>query len=197
MSGFYVTTEYLIGNFCHGKKMKSFTKDRFNVMPWKNGGGITTELYRLNMTHQLDYDFRLSVATINQSGPFSLFPEIDRHLVLLKGDGVSLTLNSKNIILTQNSEALTFKGEDSIFCTLLSGAVIDFNVMINRHWGRAHVKKSTGRNVICEGDFTFIYSLASETLIVLEKSEKTSIEGECIRVDVFTSSDNTRKAHSL
>ena len=54
-------------------------------MPWKNGEGFTTELYRID--HGPEMAFRVSSAKVERSGPFSDFSGYDRTLVNL-GPGV-------------------------------------------------------------------------------------------------------------
>lgn len=54
-------------------------------MPWKNGKGSTTELYRIDVGAEMA--FRVSTAKVEQSGPFSDFSSYDRTLVNL-GPGV-------------------------------------------------------------------------------------------------------------
>ncbi|MFQ9621820.1 MAG: HutD family protein [Enterobacteriaceae bacterium] len=41
-------------------------------MPWKNGQGVTREVARYPEAGE--YDWRISLATIRQPGPFSAFP---------------------------------------------------------------------------------------------------------------------------
>ena len=59
--------------------------------PWKNGGGATRELacspLGADMAH---FDWRVSVATIAQSGPFSCFAGVDRIITLLSGGRLQL-----------------------------------------------------------------------------------------------------------
>ena len=67
---------------------------RFNfaalpVSPWRNGGGETREIVSWPPGAQ-DFDWRASIATIAQDGPFSAFTGIDRSITLLEGDGVRL-----------------------------------------------------------------------------------------------------------
>jgi hypothetical protein len=99
--------------------------------PWKNGLGITCEI----ATHpnaESDFDWRVSMADINQSGPFSHFPGIDRVLVLLDGPSLTLqhpTLNSDcEIALYQPYH---FSG-DIETVALVQGRGKDFNVMTKR-----------------------------------------------------------------
>lgn len=44
----------------------------WRTQPWKNGGGITHEIWRT--PEHGDYDVRVSLAEVTQSGPFSQFP---------------------------------------------------------------------------------------------------------------------------
>ncbi|MBZ9726303.1 HutD family protein [Mesorhizobium sp. CO1-1-11] len=68
-------------------------------MSWKNGGGQTREIARQDDSEGLVW--RLSLATITKSGPFSLFPGLDRIIALIEGpsmvlhfeDGETLELN--------------------------------------------------------------------------------------------------------
>ena len=56
--------------------------------PWKNGGGSTTEIAIAPPGAGLDdFDWRISLATISEDGPFSVFPGIDRTLILHTTEG--------------------------------------------------------------------------------------------------------------
>lgn len=108
--------------------MRKFTRVDFIEMPWNNGGGTTCELFKL----QNPFVFRLSVATVNSDGPFSLFPLIDRTLILLEGNGFKLN----NKALHRKFEPIYFYGEDKIHCELIEGKNLDFNIMVDRRWGK-------------------------------------------------------------
>ena len=59
--------------------------------PWKNGGGMTREVAAYPVGASLDtFVWRVSVADVEQPGPFSTFAGIDRTLVLLAGAGMRL-----------------------------------------------------------------------------------------------------------
>ena len=63
----------------------------YRRMPWKNGGGHTTEIAAEPPgAGTASFVWRVSVADIAQDGPFSAFPGIDRTLVLLSGRGMRL-----------------------------------------------------------------------------------------------------------
>ncbi len=138
-------------------------------MPWKNGGGITSELFK--DTFEGDFNLRLSVARVEQDGDFSFFPGLKRHLLILEGGGICLQLESNKIVLTQETESFAFSGDEFIHCSLLKGPVLDFNIMINPEWGEAILKKNDP-SFNFDGDLNFIYAIDLKTLIVFQKNEK-------------------------
>ena len=107
---------------------------------WKNGGGSTREIVCSPQRSGLDsFDWRISIATIAQSGPFSVFAGVDRNIMLLQGDGVRLH-GASGIDHPHDTAALpfAFPGDVALECTLLGLASTDFNVMTRR--GRAQAK---------------------------------------------------------
>lgn len=65
----------------------------FRRMPWKNGGGVTTEIAAERDPGSDDFDFawRVSLAEMRASGPFSRFPAFDRLIMQLDGPPMELT----------------------------------------------------------------------------------------------------------
>jgi environmental stress-induced protein Ves len=102
--------------------------------PWKNGGGSTREIVcRPEGADMGGFDWRVSIATIAQAGPFSAFPAVDRVIMLLDGDGVQLQSTSGiNHRLDQAHVPFAFSGDVALGCTLLGGVSNDFNVMTRR-----------------------------------------------------------------
>ena len=119
--------------------MQIFTELDFKIMPWKNGGGVTTELFCLNDPTHSSVLFRLSIARVEYDGPFSNFLGIDRTLLLLKGKGFNLESINSNTVIEFNSAPFNFKGEDSVKCTLIDGPCVDFNVMTARSFAHSKV----------------------------------------------------------
>lgn len=103
-------------------------------MPWKNGGGITHELWR-TPRQSSEFDLRISIAEVAESGPFSLFPGVDRIITLLSGRGFRLVGGAIDQVVSTVGEPFAFAGDLSLTCALLSGPVRDFNVMIRRGSG--------------------------------------------------------------
>ena len=102
------------------------------VSPWRNGGGETREIISFP-AGSADFDWRASIATIAQDGPFSLFPGIDRSITLLSGAGVHL-LAAPDIShsLSRVAEPFAFRGEKAVSARLLGGVTTDFNIMTRR-----------------------------------------------------------------
>ena len=131
-------------------QIQHLTPKDYRDMPWKNGGGTTCELFRLPHPHRLeDFALRLSIATVASGGPFSIFPGIDRTLMLLEGEGMALQFSGEAAerVLDVPLQPIAFPGEAAVDCRLLGGSLRDFNVMVARDWGRAHTQ-------IIEGDFS-------------------------------------------
>ena len=101
--------------------------------PWKNGGGVTTELAMSPPGAGLDdFDWRVSLATISQDGPFSIFPGIDRTLALVDGDGVLLDFGDERVVLSPSEPLVEFAGEDPVHATVHGQSTLDFNVLTRR-----------------------------------------------------------------
>lgn len=104
-------------------------------MPWKNGGGATREIACWPPGAGLgDFGWRVSIASIAAAGPFSVFNGVDRHIMLLGGEGVRLQSSDGQMDhrLDTPHVPFAFSGDAAIDCSLLGGASSDFNVMTRR-----------------------------------------------------------------
>jgi environmental stress-induced protein Ves len=106
----------------------------YKVMPWKNGAGSTTELLIDPPGATLEaFRWRLSMAAVAASGPFSAFPGIDRTLLLLEGNGLELDYGSAgHARLPGSLVPASFSGDWKTYGRLLDGPCRDFNVMSDR-----------------------------------------------------------------
>lgn len=123
--------------------MQRFTRSRLPSTPWKNGGGSTSEVMVWPVGAGIDdFDWRVSIATIAKSGPFSIFPGVDRRIMLLEGDDVQLSsVDGANAhpVLTP-LQPFAFDGDTPLGCTLLGGASTDLNVMTRRSRYRSELE---------------------------------------------------------
>jgi len=98
---------------------------------WRNGAGWTREICRA--PGRDDWDWRLSIAEIEQDAPFSTFSGVDRELVLLSGNGLRLRFDDgATHQLDPPHGRLRFSGERSVTGELLDGRTEDFNLMWRR-----------------------------------------------------------------
>lgn len=96
---------------------------------WRNGGGTTREL--VAWPSGQPWTWRVSVAEVTQSGPFSSFEGVQRWFAVLEGEGVCLTLDGHQHMLRQADQPLKFDGAALTSCALLGGATQDFNLMVS------------------------------------------------------------------
>jgi hypothetical protein len=100
--------------------------------PWKNGGGVTREVIRSPALGSGSFAWRLSVADLEVSGPFSDFTGYRRLMVLLAGGGVRLTFgDGTGTRLLAVGEMARFDGGLATGCELLSGPCTDLNLMVS------------------------------------------------------------------
>ena len=116
------------------------------VMPWKNGGGTTTEIAVAPEGASLnDFDWRISMAHVGQDGPFSSFPGIDRTLSVLTGAGITLAFgDGERIRLDRGSAPYPFAADRAVEGLLVDGAIDDLNVMSRRGRWRHRVERLLG-----------------------------------------------------
>jgi hypothetical protein len=114
------------------------------AVPWKNGGGVTEEI----AVHPSgagfdDFAWRISMARVEQGGPFSRFPGVDRTLAVLEGR-MRLDLEGwMPASLSPAAEPLAFPGDRAAHATVVE-PVRDLNVMCRRGRFRADVRRLGG-----------------------------------------------------
>jgi uncharacterized protein len=97
---------------------------------WKNGGGTTTELAREDAGDR--WLWRVSIADVEVSGPFSHFAGYRRIIALLDGNGMALSFDrAPQVIIDRPHESFAFDGGWRTDCRLLDGPVRDFNLIVD------------------------------------------------------------------
>ncbi len=120
----------------------------YRRMPWKNGGGVTTEI----AVHGggLDgFGWRLSIADIAQGGPFSVFAGCDRCITVIEGEGMTLAVDGDAPRALRRLQPFAFSGDSAVECALLGGPIRDFNVICDRDRWRARVQWLGGERLRC------------------------------------------------
>jgi environmental stress-induced protein Ves len=150
---------------------------------WKNDGGVTHEVAADAETPPA---WRISVATIERSGPFSDFRGYDRTIVALDGS-VTLTVDGASVPLTQY-EPYEFRGESTVDCAV-AAVSRDFNVMTMRNECHHDVEiiASKTRFAIDDDEIVFAYVLHGDARV----HEAHAQAGETVYLDSVESFDVT------
>ncbi|WLI40497.1 HutD family protein [Pseudomonas hefeiensis] len=111
------------------KQMNVLRAADYPRMPWKNGGGSTEEITRDSGSGLDGFGWRLSIADIGESGGFSTFAGYERIISVLQGDGMTLTVDGQATRSLHPLDPFAFSGESHVTCTLLGGAIRDFNLI--------------------------------------------------------------------
>jgi len=116
--------------------MRILRASDYRRMPWRNGGGTTTEIAIMPEGAALSGErflYRISIAEVASDGPFSRFEGYDRHIMLLEGDGMTIDCGAHGTIdLRTRLVPRSFSGDWDVAGELVGGAVRDFNVIVDR-----------------------------------------------------------------
>ncbi|URX63392.1 HutD family protein [Luteibacter anthropi] len=140
--------------------MKIIRFDELKAVPWKNGLGITREIAVIPEGAGMDdFLWRVSIADVDTASPFSTFPGIDRTIVLLEGDGFTMTLDGeREHALTVPCEPFSFAGEAKVEVRLAGGATRDFNLMVRRGKARGEVRALRGEADVSRATLVYLSS---------------------------------------
>jgi environmental stress-induced protein Ves len=169
--------------------MRILRAENHRRMPWKNGGGVTTEIAVFPDGAGLDdFAWRISMAQVASDGPFSLFPGVDRTLAVLEGEGIVLDIEGRApVTLTRTSPPLAFPADRSTSARLVSGPIVDLNLM-TRCWQFAHKVERLGAEAKVQRDAStvvvFVATGAANVStegqrIVLAAHDAAIIDGPC------------------
>jgi environmental stress-induced protein Ves len=162
--------------------MRILRSAEYRSMPWKNGGGVTTEVAVSPAGAGLDeFDWRISMARVESDGPFSCFAGVDRTLCVLEGQGLILDIDGRQPVSVTGAEApLSFPADKQTAATLIGGPITDLNVMTRR--GR--MVHSVERRLISE---PFEISTTTGTTLVFALSAVTIDGPEQVRLGALDS----------
>jgi uncharacterized protein len=117
------------------------------AVPWRNGGGLTREVAAeaaeaaeaAGSAGAAEFAWRISLAEVEASGPFSAFEGVDRCIVLLDGPTMTLTVDGVQHRLRRH-QPLRFDGGSATDCEVPDGPTRDLNVMTRRGLVEADVE---------------------------------------------------------
>lgn len=126
---------------------------------WANGRGLTREIHREPATGTAGTAaWRLSLAEIERTGPFSTIPEMDRHLLSAAPVPLQLTIDAV-VRALRHTEVVSFSGSAEVVTTAVHGTARALNLMIRRGNG--------GGLDVLTGDAPLTVSSAFATALVV------------------------------
>ncbi|MBX3468850.1 MAG: HutD family protein [Planctomycetes bacterium] len=157
-------------------------------VPWKNGLGVTREVAVSPEDADVGERFRwrVSLATVERSCPFSEFHGYERTLLLLSGDGLALDFGeaAPPRTLTAPLEPCTFQGEWRTTCRLVGGPVEDLNVMTDRTRAAATVevvRAAVARDL--DGEALVVVAAQGGARVTVAGQAHALAAGDALRVD--------------
>lgn len=130
-------------------------------MPWRNGGGFTTELLRHPASAEGRFLWRLSIAEIDRLTPFSRFLACERWIAVIDGAGIVLKAGrAPTVTLTQRSGFFRFSGDGETDCRPVDGPCRTLNLIVDHR----HVE-ARARLVSLAGDQPIDMAFASAVIV--------------------------------
>jgi environmental stress-induced protein Ves len=161
------------------ERIKVIRRSSFTALPWKNGGGITHEAIRVPPTGDA-FLWRVSVAQIDSSGPFSDFAAYDRNMVLLRGRGLALEFGGgTQCVLRSVGDSVEFDGGVPTRCELLDGPCVDLNLMVSK-------SLRTAARIERISEPTLVAAIRGETTLIFGIQDPLSLDsgaGESTRLE--------------
>jgi environmental stress-induced protein Ves len=165
-------------------------------VPWKNGGGSTTEIAIGPPDAGFeDFDWRVSLATIEKDGAFSLFPGVDRTLALVEGHGMTLEIDGEPTMVTDLDPVVAFDGSSQVIAKLNRGGSTDFNAMTRSErcyhtFGRRRLLGDAGAasTFVARADVTVLFLAEGDALELRNEEERIGL----VRFDAVVLEPGTR-----
>ncbi|MCP1759293.1 HutD/Ves family protein [Bradyrhizobium japonicum] len=162
--------------------------------PWKNGGGIFTDIadaHRADAQAQ-DWDsllWRFASTPIVAPGPFSYMPGIDRLQMVVGGRGLVLKSPSQDFDEREPFTTVRFTGEMEIVTELEAGPVEVVNLMARR--GAAEIEllalREPGERPLSAGTH-LVYAVSGDCSIRLNSEDIVIPAGSTLKVELTVAS---------
>lgn len=143
--------------------------DQYTKMLWKNGAGFTLEIARSQ--GEADFDWRISMADVSTSGPFSLFPNKQRIISVLDGQGMVLHVDDLPAKTLNQGDIFAFHGESQVQSELVDGVIRDLNLIYDPakfHARFQWLNDAAEQAFISSADLIFIFNQGGETQVSVE-----------------------------
>jgi len=161
--------------------------DQYTKMLWKNGAGYTLEIAR--SLGDLDFDWRISMADVTTSGPFSLFPNKQRIITVLDGKGIVLHVDDLPARSLKLGDIFAFHGESQVHSELADGAIRDLNLIYDPAKFHARFQRVDGteaQTFLSSADLIFIFNSGSAAEVAIEEKAFLLAAHETLKIEKTT-----------
>ncbi|EOQ74705.1 HutD/Ves family protein [Acinetobacter lactucae] len=161
--------------------------DQYTKMLWKNGAGFTLEIARSR--GEADFDWRISMADVTTSGPFSLFPNKQRIISILDGQGMILHVDDLPAKTLNLGVIFAFSGESQVQSELVDGAIRDLNLIYDpaKFYARFQwLNDATAQAFISSADLIFIFNQGGETQVNVDDHSVQLATHETLKIEKNT-----------
>jgi len=153
-------------------------------MPWKNGGGSTEEITRDAGTGLDGFGWRLSIADIAESGGFSSFAGYQRIITVLQGAGMTLQVDGNTTRALRAFDPFAFSGESQVACTLLNGAIRDFNLIYAPNRYRARLQWIDAKQrLFSSAGIVLVFSVVEGLNVVVGDTSDLLGKHDCLQLE--------------
>ena len=161
-----------------GPKVTSLGPQDYRRTPWKNGGGVTTDI-----AHESEI-WRFSRTPITVPGPFSDYAGFDRMQVLVSGRGLVLETPEGEIDVRAPFKPVRFPGELAIVSRLEAGPVEVLNLLGDRaRVGLDLVVLETGASRYLGPGLHIAYCPDGSAVVRLEKERHALAADHALRLE--------------
>ncbi|WP_447506758.1 HutD/Ves family protein [Acinetobacter oleivorans] len=161
--------------------------DQYIKMLWKNGAGFTLEIARSQ--GDADFDWRISMADVTTSGPFSLFPNKQRIISVLDGKGMVLHVDDLPAKTLNQGDIFAFHGESQVQSKLIDGVIRDLNLIYDPakfHARFQRVECTEEQTFLSSADLIFIFNSGSAAEVAIEDKTFVLTANETLKIEKTT-----------
>ncbi|MDC5464317.1 HutD family protein [Acinetobacter baumannii] len=158
--------------------------DQYTKMLWKNGAGFTLEIARSQ--GEGDFEWRISMADVTTSGPFSLFPNKQRIISVLDGQGMVLHVDDLPAKNLKQGDIFAFHGESHVQSELVDGAIRDLNLIYNPakfHARFQWLNEAAEQTFISSADLIFIFNHGGGTEVNVDDHSVELAAQETLKIE--------------
>lgn len=164
--------------------MQKFRINDYKKMLWKNGQGVTFEIFRDNGENLDDFGYRISMADVASNGAFSHFSGRERILTILTGDGIVLNVDNQQKFTLKPQQVFSFSGDSDVYSTLINGAIRDLNVIFDPTLFTAHLTWLHGDDSLTtQADTVFIVANSDNTQLLLNDKPFELCQFDSVKID--------------